>query len=73
MPWIILIPPDEVGGVMRVAAIGPGDVIIAHHWPPFVFSRRETAEDHARQFRCGIVVEMDEPLRLATSSHESED
>ncbi len=69
MSWIILIPPNEIGGAMRVVGSTEGG-ITSVPWPPLLFDSREQADFWARQFRCGIVFEANEPLQLTMSSHE---
>jgi hypothetical protein len=72
MPWIIMVPPDEIGGSVQVVAIDPKGTPYTHHWPPFVFTRRNMAVKYAQRFRCGIVIKTDGPLKLPTSAHERE-
>ncbi len=72
MSWIILIPPNEMGGNVRVVG-SIGGKIASVPWPPLLFDSHDQAAFWARQFRCGIVVEANEPLRLATSTHEREE
>ncbi len=72
MPWIVLIPPNEVGGAVQVAVVDEDGSVFAHHWPPTRFTSHQRAQDCAKRFRCGIVVKTDEPLKLATSSHVKE-
>ncbi len=65
MPWIIVVPSDEVGGPLRVLARCPESRTFDSHpilsadpgaWP-VRYGERAEAEQKAAQLRCGIVVE----------------
>ncbi len=65
MPWIIVVPNDEVGGPLRVYARCPEARVFDSHpclssdpsREAIRFGERAEAEQKAAGFRCGIVVE----------------
>ncbi len=72
MSWIVLIPPDEVGGAVQAVKLDDTGLPYLGGGKPFEFDSYNVARQHARRFRCGIVVELNAPLRLATP-HAEED
>ncbi len=56
--WIVVIPPDKVGGPMRVAVEDASGAIVASETgPPAQFQFRASAEPIARLFRQAFVIE----------------